>query len=91
MLKRHVLASGGYFGTVPQLVSQQLLDERFASGAVAGYQYSAHVYAFASTATASPASSSLGRYGYYMLADGVIRYSTTFTLAPAGRAGGAVN
>jgi len=87
----YVSASGGYFGTVPQLVSQQLLDERFESGTIAGYQYSVTSGRFEFTATASPASSNLGRYGYYMLADGVIRYSTAFTLAPLSRAGGAVN
>ena len=60
-------------------------------GTIAGYHYSVTSGRFEFTATASPPSSNLGRYGYYMVADGVIRYSTAFTLAPVGRAGGAVN
>jgi prepilin-type N-terminal cleavage/methylation domain-containing protein len=82
--------SGGMYATVGGLVSQQLLDERFGSGPVSGYRFTITASRGAFTATAEPSSSNLGRYGYYMFTDGVIRYSTTLTLAPVGLAGNAV-
>jgi len=42
------------------------------------------------TATATPASSNTGRFGYYSTPDAVVRYSTLATLAPTGQAGNAV-
>jgi prepilin-type N-terminal cleavage/methylation domain-containing protein len=86
----YISASGGYYGTAAQLVSQQLLDDRFVRGAVSGYAYRITSNGVAFTATAVPASSNLGRYGYYMLTDSVVRYSTSLTLAPVGMAGRAV-
>lgn len=86
----YLSASGGSYGSVSQLVGQQLLDERF-TGAISGYNYSIAASSFAFSATATPAAPNKGRYGYYMITDGVIRYSTFLTMAPAGRAGNAVN
>lgn len=82
--------SGGRYATLSQLVSQQLLNDRFETGPVSGYRYTITSSRWAFTATAEPASANLGRYGYYMLTDGVIRYSTTLTMAPVGLAGNAV-
>ena len=84
------VASGGSYGGVSQLISQQLLDERF-TGAVSGYNYSITVGSFAFSVTATPVAPNLGRYGYYMVTDGVIRYSTAMTMAPFGKAGNPVN
>ena len=86
----YIASTGGYYGSAAQLVSERLLDDRFARGSVGGYIYSITTSGDAFTATAVPASSNLGRYGYYMITDGVIRYSTTLTLAPVGLAGHAV-
>lgn len=83
-------SSGGRYATLSQLVSDQLLDERFETGPVSGYRYTITSSRWAFTATAEPVSANLGRYGYYMLTDGVIRYSTTLTMAPVGLAGNAV-
>jgi prepilin-type N-terminal cleavage/methylation domain-containing protein len=87
----YVTSSGGYFGTMNQLVAESLLDNRFGTGVVGGYSYSIATNGFQYTVTATPAGSNDGRYGYYMTADGVVHYSTTTTLAPAGMAGRAVN
>jgi prepilin-type N-terminal cleavage/methylation domain-containing protein len=86
----YLSASGGYYGTVSHLVSAELLDDRFDGGSISGYSYSITASRFAFTAMASPTSANMGRYGYYMITDGVIRYSTAITMAPAGQAGGAV-
>lgn len=87
----YLSSSGGSYGDLPQLVSDRLLDDRFATGGYGGYLYSITSSTFDFTATATPASSNMGRYGYYMLPDSVIRYSTTPGLAPVGKAGRPVN
>src|SRR5262245_27556345 len=87
----YLSSSGGSYGDLPQLVSDRLLDDRFATGGYGGYNYSITATTFDFTATATPVSSNSGRYGYYMLPDSVIRYSTTIGLAPAGKAGHPVN
>jgi prepilin-type N-terminal cleavage/methylation domain-containing protein len=84
-------SSGGYFGTMTQLVDERLLDNRFGSGVVSGYNYTIDTDGFQYTVVATPVSSNNGRYGYYMTAQGVVHYSTSSTLAPAGEAGNAVN
>ena len=84
------ISGGGYYGGVADLVNHQLLDDRFDGGTVSGYTYSIAADRFDYTATATPLSANLGRYEYYMIVDGVIRYSTTMTLAPIGQAGAAV-
>src|SRR5687767_5750771 len=86
----YLSASGGYYGTLDQLVSAQVLDDRFAGASVGGYMYALSANQFAFTVEATPRSSNMGRYGYYMVTDGVIRYSTAMTMAPVGQAGGAV-
>jgi type II secretory pathway pseudopilin PulG len=87
----YISSSGGYYGSVSHLVGEALLDERFAGGGFSGYNYSIIASAFDFTALATPISSTTGRYEYYMVPDGVIRYSTTTSLAPPGRAGTPVN
>jgi type II secretory pathway pseudopilin PulG len=84
------LAGGGYYGGLSHLVATEFLDDRFASGIIGGYTYSIESSRFDYTVTATPVSSNSGRWGYYLVPDGVIRYSTSFTLAPAGEAGNAV-
>jgi prepilin-type N-terminal cleavage/methylation domain-containing protein len=85
------LSAGGSYATLPALVAAGMLDERFVSGAVSGYNFNVRLGRFAYTATAVPVASNSGRYGYYMISDGVIRYSVAATLAPAGQPGQPVN
>jgi hypothetical protein len=72
-------------------VAEQLLDDRFSAGLVNGYTISVVSSGFAYTAVASPLSPNSGRYGFYLVPDGVVRYSTISTMAPAGKAGTPVN
>jgi prepilin-type N-terminal cleavage/methylation domain-containing protein len=85
----YVISSGGSYGTVGQLVGAGLLDTRF-NGPVTGYSYSVDSSGFDFTATASPVSANLGRYAFYLVPDGVIRYSTISTMAPTGLSGSPV-
>jgi prepilin-type N-terminal cleavage/methylation domain-containing protein len=88
----YVTSSGGFFGTMNQLVGAQLLDNRFGgAGVFNGYSYVIRTNGFQYTVTATPVSGNTGRYGFYMTGDGVIRYSTTPALAPPGKSGGVVN
>jgi len=86
----YLVASGGYYGNTADLVNTQLLDDRFAGGSLSGYRYSITATRFAYTAMAEPLSANMGRYGYYIAIDGVIRYSSALTMAPIGQAGNAV-
>jgi prepilin-type N-terminal cleavage/methylation domain-containing protein len=85
----YLSSNGGNFGTITNLVSAGLLDTRF-NGIVNGYNFTVVASGADYTATATPASSNTGRYGYYSLPDAVIRYSTVTSLAPAGQAGNPV-
>jgi type IV pilus assembly protein PilA len=83
-------SAGGDFGTLDDLISARLLDDSF-TGTKAGYKYSIEAAGGDYTAIAVPASGNSGRYGYYSLPDGVVRYSTDTTLAPAGESGRAIH
>jgi prepilin-type N-terminal cleavage/methylation domain-containing protein len=85
----YLSSSGGYYGTIAQLVTAGLLDTGF-NGTKSGYIYGITSTGLDYTITASPASPNNGRYGYYSVPDGVVRYSTTTTLAPTGQAGNPV-
>ena len=56
-----------------------------------GYNFTITAASGEYTAEASPATPSSGRYAFYSTGDGVIRYSTVVSLAPAGQAGAAVH
>src|SRR4051812_18382973 len=86
----YLSSSGGSYGTISQLVSSGLLDSGF-NGTKGGYLYSISTSGTDYTITADPASTNNGRYGYYSTPDGVVRYSTTTTLAPTGQSGNPVN
>jgi len=78
--------SRGDYGGLTDLMSAGLLDSRFAS-VTSGYQILVSNFGRNFTATAIPVSKNTGRYGYYVVSDGVIRYSGVPALAPAGQAG----
>src|ERR1051326_9630922 len=60
----YLSSSGGNFGNIAQLTSAGLLDSRF-SGTMSGYNFAITTTGTDYTATATPASTSTGRYGYY--------------------------
>ena len=88
----YLSSSGGYYGTLAQLVSSGLLDSRFSAtpALVSGYTFTVSTDGNYYSAFASPASANTGRYGYYSLADAVVRYSTVTGLFPAGKDGAPV-
>jgi len=77
---------GGSFGDLEKLIQAGLLDSGM-NEAVAGYRFEVVAAGEEYTATATPASTNTGRYGYFITKDGEIRYLQDFTLAPPGRAG----
>ena len=85
----YLSSSGGSYGNITQLVGAGLLDTGF-NGTKSGYTYSISSTGLDYTIFANPASTNNGRYGYYSVPDGVVRYSTDTTLAPANSAGNPV-
>jgi len=86
----YLSSSGGSYGTIAQLVSGGLLDATF-NGTKSGYTYTVQTSGTDYTIFTTPASTTNGRYGYYSIPDGVVRYSTDSTIAPSGQSGNAVN
>jgi prepilin-type N-terminal cleavage/methylation domain-containing protein len=78
-------ANQGSYGSVSQLVSAGLLDNRFVQ-IVSGYSFSVSVTpdTLDYTSNATARSMNDGRYDYYSRPDYVIRYSTDPTRAPTG-------
>ena len=85
----YLSSSGGFYGDITQLISAGLLDTAF-NGTRGGYQYSISNNGMDYTIWAAPASTNNGRYAYYSVPDGVVRYSTQATLAPTGQPGNPV-
>jgi prepilin-type N-terminal cleavage/methylation domain-containing protein len=83
----YLSSSGGNYGSVAGLVGAGLLDTRFTAGTVSGYVFTVTNSGGDYTAYANPASANTGRYGYYSVPDGVVRYSTASALAPTGQSG----
>ena len=74
----YLSANGGAYGSIPQLITQGLIDNRFA-GSVSGYNFTVEASSTDYTASARPSSVNAGRFGYYAVPDAVIRYQTTTT------------
>jgi type IV pilus assembly protein PilA len=72
----YISSHQGTFGSIPQLISEGLIDSRFA-GSISGYSFSLDVSGNDYTASATPTSLNSGRFGYYSTPDGVIRFQTT--------------
>jgi len=66
---------GTRYGTIPDLISSGLLDERY-NGSITGYKLEVVASGEDYTASATPSRTDVGRYGYYSNADAVIRYAT---------------
>ena len=86
----YLSGSGGFYGSMAQLIAAGLLDTGF-NNTKSGYNYGISTNGLDYTISATPASTNNGRYGYYSVPDGVVRYSTDTTLAPTGAAGNPVN
>jgi Tfp pilus assembly protein PilE len=82
------LTSNGRFGQMTDLIDKDLLDSDI-RGTASGYYFTVKVSTAGNefTATAEPAASGQGRYGYFITTDGEVRYSTEPDLAPPGAAG----
>jgi prepilin-type N-terminal cleavage/methylation domain-containing protein len=85
------ISNSGRYGSLTGLVGAQLLDRRFEAGLLNGYTISVESAAYDYTAHAVPATPNSGRFGFYVVPDGVVRYSTAMSLAPSGRSGSPVN
>jgi type IV pilus assembly protein PilA len=72
----YLSANGGSYGSVEMLITQGLIDARFA-GSVSGYNFTVAATGTNYTASAQPTSINAGRFGYYSVPDAVIRFSTT--------------
>src|SRR5215475_3344739 len=86
----YLSSSGGRFGALANLQTAGLVDNSFPNKG--GYTYSITVNGTGTdyTIAAYPSSTNNGRYGYYSIPDGVIRYSTDTNYAPTGQTGNPV-
>ena len=84
----YLSSSGGSYGDLPGLVAAGLIDSTFTAGPKAGYNFSVALFSSNQgyTATALPASSNTGRFGYYSTPDAVVRYSAHPTASMIGTA-----
>jgi|SRR5215813_13298177 len=72
----YLSSNQGSYGGVPELITQGLLDVRFA-GSVSGYNFAITASGSDYTVSATPTSTNSGRFGYYSTPDAVIRYATS--------------
>jgi hypothetical protein len=88
-LVTYLSSNGGRYGNISDLIKAGLLDNRF-GGVISGFSYSIINAGVSYAAAAIPVSTGSARYGYYAMADAVIRYSTLDMLAPPREAGNPV-
>src|SRR5262245_21751367 len=72
----YLSSAGGNFGDITGLVAAGLIDSRFGTPQVSGYNFVVNASLSDYTATATPTSTNSGRYGYYSTPDAVVRYAT---------------
>ena len=85
----YIASNTGAYGDIGQLITQGLLDGRFA-GSVSGYNYTLTVTTGDYTANATAVTANSGRFDYYTKPDYIIRFSTDPTRAPTGLSGAPV-
>src|SRR5437867_9479888 len=71
----YLSANQGSYCSIAQLITQGLLDSRFA-GSVSGYSFTVTASSSDYTASATPISTNAGRFGYWSTPDAVIRFAT---------------
>ena len=83
----YLSTAAGQFGTVADLIANQLIPSNFIPGPVSGYNFTIVLDSTNRdfTVSAFPASTNDGRYAYYVTPDGTVKYGT---LAPTGIATG---
>jgi prepilin-type N-terminal cleavage/methylation domain-containing protein len=86
-------STSGFYGSLNQLISEGLIDDRYNSTNFSGFQYAIGLYAgnLGYTALATAVSPNMSRWDFYSTPDFVVRYSTDAARAPAGMAGEPVN
>ncbi len=72
----YLSSNQGSYGKIPELITQGLLDTRFA-GSVSGYNFAVDASGSDYTVTATPTSTNAGRFGYWSAPDAVIRYQSS--------------
>ena len=90
----YLSSNSGAYGSIPQLITQGLLDGRFA-GSVSGYTFTVTATGSDYTASATPTSTNAGRFGYYATPDAVVRFQTATSSTcnpcyPSGQSGNPV-
>ena len=90
----YLSSNGGSYGSIPELITQGLLDSRF-SGSVSGYTFTVTASGSDYTADATPTSTNAGRFGYFSMPDAVVRYQTATSATcnpcfPTGQSGNPV-
>jgi len=91
----YLSSNAGNYGSVPQLITAGLLDNRFATS-VSGYTFVVEASASDYTATATPTTTNAGRFGYFSVPDAVVRYQTAVVSGkcdpcfPSGQSGAPV-
>ena len=78
-------ASKRTYGQVIDLADFGLLGSRFL-GTISEYKFAVRIEASDYVATATPVSPNAGRYEYYSMSDGIVRYSRDSSRAPANQA-----
>jgi len=87
----YLTTAQGKYGTLANLITAGLIPSNFTSGPVSGYNFVVTLDTTTYTdftVSANPASTNEGRYAYYLVPDGVVRYSTVATYAPSSSAAG---
>lgn len=82
-------STNGTYGSLSDLVSAGLLDDRYTGSSFSGYQWTITLAPgnLGYSAYANGVSPNTSRYDYYSSPDFVIRYSTVASRAPAGMSG----
>jgi hypothetical protein len=86
----YLAVSRGNFGSMSQMIDEGLLPGNF-RGIVNGFNYGVISVGSDFVVAAIPNDSGSARNGFYVTPDGVVRYSTIESLAPAGKNGAPVN
>jgi len=86
----YLAASAGNFGSLQQMIEAGLAPAELKEP-INGFRLSVISVGSDFAAAAIPASAGSGRYGFYVTADGTVRYSAVEALAPPGKSRSPVN
>src|SRR5262249_14412048 len=81
-----LVTNQGNYGTIQQMIDAGLLP-KFFTGTVNGFNYGVVSVGSEFVSAAIPSSPEAGRYGFYIIPYGVVRYSSIESLSRAGQAG----